>query len=192
MPIPHHRNPAVVIAALLASPVAEAHPLAAHVAAWQAFIHPFSGADHVLAMLAVGVWAGLATPRHRLLAPASFLVGLVAGAALGVFGTALPGVESVIALSVLLLGPLAARAAHVPACVCVFACATAGVFHGHAHGAELGGLGAACTAFLLGSLVLHGLGFALARQLGTGSHARTLRAASSASGVFGLALSWMA
>ena len=68
MSVKHHRALTLVIA-LLVAPIADAHPLAAHAAAWQAFMHPFSGLDHVSAMLVIGLWAGLTSSRRRLLPP---------------------------------------------------------------------------------------------------------------------------
>lgn len=187
-----HHALSVMSIALLAAPLADAHPLAAHVAAWQAFLHPFSGIDHVLAMLVIGLWAGLTTPDRRLLPPLGFIGGLTAGALLGASGVALPAVESMLAVSVLLLGPVAARDARLPALACVLVSAAAGLLHGHAHGTELAGLGLESAAFVLGSLLLHAVGFALARQVSERGHARALRASLSASGVVGLGLLWMA
>ncbi len=183
-------TPALLIG-LLAAPLAEAHPLAAHAAEWQAFIHPFLGLDHVLAMLVVGAWAALTTSARRLLPPLGFVGGLMAGAALGAGGVPLPAVETGIALSVVLLGPLAAREARLPALACLLVSAVAGIFHGHAHGSELAGLGWAYAWFVLGSVLLHAAGFAIATRINDGRHARVLRGALSASGVLGLALVWM-
>lgn len=100
-------------------------------------LHPISGADHVLAMVAVGLWgAQLGAPAIWLL-PVAFPMVMAAGGTLGLLGVPLPGIEFGIAASALLLGaavmlelrpPLAAAAA----LVALFA-----VFHGHAHGTEL-------------------------------------------------------
>ena len=80
--ISHRHLPALAVM-LLAAPLAHAHPLADHSLAWQAFVHPFSGADYVFAMLVIGLWAGLAAPARRLLPPLAFMGGLLGGAALG-------------------------------------------------------------------------------------------------------------
>jgi len=187
-----HRHLLMFATAVLAAPLAEAHPLNAHGDALQAFVHPFAGIDHVAAMLVIGLWAGLAAPARRLLAPLAFVGGLVGGAALGALGVAMPAVETGIALSVLLLGPLAARDARLPALLSFAACALAGVFHGHAHGVELSGQGWAGACFVLGSVLLHGIGYGIARHAGRSGRVATLRSALSASGVLGLGLMWLA
>ena len=189
--ISHRHLPALAVM-LLAAPLAHAHPLADHSLAWQAFVHPFSGADHVFAMLVIGLWAGLAAPARRLLPPLAFMGGLLGGAALGALGVALPALEVALALSVLLLGPLAARDARLPALLCLAACALAGMFHGYAHGVELPAQGAAAACFVLGSALLHALGFAVARQLHVRGHGLALRRALNASALFGVGLLWMA
>ncbi len=191
MPIKHHKRFAL-ITTLVVAPLAHAHPLAAHSVAWQAFIHPFSGADHITAMLVIGLWAGLAAPGRRVVPPLAFVSGLMAGAALGTMGVQLPAVETAIALSVLLLGPLAARESRLPALLCFALCAVAGLFHGYAHGVELSGRGLAGACFVLGSLVLHGLGYGLARRVSTTGHGVALRSALSASGLLALGFLWMA
>jgi len=120
------------------------------------FAHPLSGWDHLLAMLAVGIWAAqLRAPR---LIPAAFLLLLAVGAAGGHLLGAVPGVEQAIAASVLVLGLLLARAVKLPVSIAAAIVGTFAVFHGLAHGAEMpataGGLayGAgflAATALLL-------------------------------------------
>lgn len=191
MSVKHHRALTLVIA-LLVAPIADAHPLAAHAAAWQAFMHPFSGLDHVSAMLVIGLWAGLTSSRRRLLPPLSFIVGLMVGAALGAYHPTLPAMEIAIALTVLLLGPLAARDARLPVLACLVAGAAAGLVHGYAHGVELSGQGLAGAAFVLGSVLLHAVGYVLARRVADSGNAVALRRALSASGVLGLGLLWMA
>jgi urease accessory protein len=80
-----------------------------------AFAHPFTGADHLAAMLAVGAWSALTvTPAWR--APAAFVALLVAGALAGFAGLWVPGVEPMIAASVLVLGLLVAVQKRCPGC----------------------------------------------------------------------------
>lgn len=125
------------------------------------FFHPLSGADHLAAMLTVGLWSGLAL-RRPWQAPLAFAVLLLVGALLGLSGLELPAVEPMIAASVLALGLLAAtRRALAPALamglVGFFAC-----FHGVAHGRELDG-GLALLGMVLATWLLHvaGLGLGL-------------------------------
>ncbi len=178
--------------ALTLAPFVQAHPLSAHHDVWLAMVHPFSGSDHLLAMLVIGVWAGLAAPARRLVPPLSFMAALLVGAALGTGGSALPAVEIAIALSLVLLGPLAARDARLPMLVCGAVCVLAGLAHGYAHGVELAGQAGAALGFVLGSCVLHGLGFVLAQRANWAGHGATLRTALSTSSLFGLGLLYLA
>ena len=134
-----------------------------------AFAHPFTGADHLAAMLAVGAWSALTvTPAWR--APAAFVALLLAGALAGFAGLWVPGVEPMIAASVLVLGLLVAAQKKMP---WVLAAALAGVFaffHGAAHGFELAGdtgwaaIGA-LTGIALGSGLLHICGMVLGKAV---------------------------
>ncbi len=127
-----------VLLVLLAS-----RPLDAHVRTGQAaglltgLGHPVSGLDHVLAMVAVGLWgAQLGAPAVWLL-PVTFPMMMAVGGFLGLLGVPLPGVEVGIALSALLLGMMVAREAHPPTWLAATLVAFFAVFHGHAHGTEL-------------------------------------------------------
>lgn len=132
-----------------------------------ALAHPFTGADHLAAMLAVGVWSAL-TVRPAWRAPAAFVLLLVAGALAGFAGVWVPGVEPMIAASVLVLGLMVAVQKRMPWGA---AAALAGVFaffHGAAHGQELAGDGqavAALAGMALGSAALHGAGMLLGHSL---------------------------
>ena len=133
-----------------------------------AFAHPFTGADHLAAMLAVGAWSALTMPSLRTAwrAPAAFVALLVAGALAGFAGLWVPGVEPMIAASVLVLGLLVLVQKKMPWSA---AAALAGVFaffHGAAHGFELAGdSGMAAVGALagiaLGSATLHIAGIVL-------------------------------
>lgn len=134
----------------------------------QGFTHPFTGLDHLAAMLAVGAWSALTFPRLQAAwrVPAAFVALLVTGAITGFAGLWIPGVEPMIAASVLVLGLLVAVQRRMP---WGLAAALAGVFaffHGAAHGYELAGdagvaaLGA-LAGMALGSAALHVAGMAL-------------------------------
>ncbi|HEX7051752.1 MAG TPA: HupE/UreJ family protein [Longimicrobiales bacterium] len=101
------------------------------------FAHPILGWDHVLAMVAVGLWAAQRGGRAVWAIPAAFVVTMAAGGALGAAGIPLPGVEAGILASVLVLGTLIAAAARLPVGVCAAVAALFALFHGHAHGAEM-------------------------------------------------------
>lgn len=136
--------------------------------------HPLFGADHILAMVAVGLWAAqIATDPNRRqalwLVPAAFVAMMVLGFGLAVADAPLPFVEPAVLASVMGLGLLVALAARVPVAAAAAVVGIFALFHGYAHGGELGsaaalqfGLGfAVATAFL--HLVGVGLGMATAR-----------------------------
>ena len=99
--------------------------------------HPVSGLDHVLAMIAVGLWgAQLGAPAIWLL-PVTFPMVMALGAFLGLVGVPLPGVEIGIGLSALLLGAMVAAEARPKIAIAAVAVGFFAIFHGHAHGVEL-------------------------------------------------------
>jgi len=101
------------------------------------FLHPIFGLDHVVAMVAVGLWgAFLGAPAIWLL-PVMFPIIMALGGVLGVAGVPLPGVEIGIALSAIVLGIMVAAAARLPLFIAAILVAIFAIFHGHAHGAEL-------------------------------------------------------
>ncbi|MCB1388999.1 MAG: HupE/UreJ family protein [Rhodobacteraceae bacterium] len=148
----------------------------------QGLAHPFLGADHLMAMLAVGLWSGLALPHRAVAGPAAFLAAMLAGAGLGFAGAPLPMVEGMITLSVVLFGLLVLTArpgqpARLTAAT-LAAVALFGTFHGYAHAAEATGNALAYVAgFLTASTALHLAGMALARAVAS---ARLLRLAAGA------------
>jgi len=131
----------------------------------QGFVHPFTGLDHLAAMLAVGVWSALAVrPAWR--APAAFVALLVLGALAGFGGLRVPGVEPMIAASVFVLGLLVAVHRRMPWGAAALLAGAFAFFHGAAHGYELAGDGGAAAFGALagmaaGSAVLHVAGMLL-------------------------------
>ena len=99
--------------------------------------HPFSGLDHLLAMLAVGLWAAQSGGRKVWLLPATFMSMLAVGAGVALQWQGLPMVEAGIAISVLALGLLVALSLQLPATLSVTLTALFGLLHGYAHGLEL-------------------------------------------------------
>lgn len=155
------------------------------------FAHPFGGADHLLAMLAVGVWSALTlTGARRWAAPASFAAMLFIGALLGLSGLSMPGVEPVIAASLLALGLLLAARAALPAWGASMLAGGFAVFHGLAHGSELAAASsppAALAGMLIATALLHGAGLLIGSVL-AGRQAWLPRAAGAVVAGFGLAL----
>ena len=160
------RETIVVLVLLLLS----ATPLSAHVQQGQAagFLtgvrHPVSGLDHVLAMIAVGLWgAQLGAPAIWLL-PVTFPMMMAVGGFLALVGVPVPAVEIGVALSALLLGGMAAFEARPPLAVAAVLVGMFAIFHGHAHGAELPA-GQSGLAYSIGFVVatgcLHGVGITI-------------------------------
>src|SRR4051812_1979393 len=132
---------AALFLALAATP-ALAHP--GHGASLAAGLaHPLSGADHLLAMVAVGLWAGLRGGKAAWAWPAAFVAAMLGGFALGQTGAPLPVVEPTILASVIVLGLLTAAGAKAPTLVGAALIGLFGLAHGFAHGSEVQGAGAA-------------------------------------------------
>lgn len=125
--------------------------------------HPLFGADHLLAMLAVGLWAALSGGRALWAYPAAFMVAMLAGGVLGAGGVALPVIEPAILASVVLAGAAAALALNVSLSVALAGLVLFGAAHGYAHGFEGPGGGGYAAGVLLATAALHALGIALAR-----------------------------
>jgi urease accessory protein len=149
-------------------PVAEAHTFGAQGAGLAAGLaHPFLGLDHLLAMIAVGIWAGQLGGRSVWLVPLTFVSVMSAAAALGSFGFTLPMVEPAIACSVLVLGLLIAGSVRLPVSASVGLVGMFAMFHGYAHGLELPQAASPIVygiGFVLATASLHGLGIGFARS----------------------------
>lgn len=153
--------------------------------------HPLLGLDHVLAMVAVGLWAAQQGGRARLALPAAFLAVMLAGGLLGMAGGALPAVEVVVVGSVLALGALIALGRPLPWSLAMAIVGGFALFHGLAHGAALpGAAGGALfgAGLLLASAALLGLGIGLGRMLERAASPRVLRYAGAVVLVGGLGL----
>ena len=128
------------------------------------FVHPFTGLDHLLAMVSVGLWgAFLGRPLIYTL-PVVFPMVMVAGAVLGMFGVPLPAVEMGIALSVAALGTSIALALRAPVWVAAIIVGAFAIFHGYAHGRELPSAADPAgysSGFVLATGLLHVLGIGI-------------------------------
>jgi urease accessory protein len=127
-------------------------------------LHPISGLDHVVAMIAVGLWgAQLGMPALWIL-PVAFPILMAAGGMLGLVGVPVPGVEIGIALSAVVLGAMVLARVRPPLAVAVVVVAFFAIFHGHAHGTELeSGQNAFLYSlgFVIATGLLHGVGIAI-------------------------------
>lgn len=176
---------ALVVCGLAAAP-AWAHLGGAAGGGWGAgFAHPFSGLDHLAAMIAVGIWAVQMGRPAVWLFPASFALIMALGAGLSLAGIPLPGVEDGVAVSVAVLGVLLAVTARPSIAIGVALVALFGLAHGYAHGAEMPAT-AAPVLYALGflaatlSLLLLGIAFGLAAQSRIGQRLLPLGAAAMA------------
>jgi urease accessory protein len=162
----------LLAAALVAAPLAASAHVGADAAAHHGFaagfLHPFTGLDHLAAMLAVGLWSALAAPREAgraalAGAPLAFAGMLLVGALLAAAGWQAPLVEPLIAASLVAFGLLVATRLQLPVWAGAALAAGFALFHGAAHGQEL--IGAAALAGMVlatASLHLGGIGLGLA------------------------------
>ena len=127
------------------------------------FSHPLFGLDHILVMVAVGLWASQIGGRALWLVPAAFVGTMAFGFGLAVAGVDLPFVEPAILASVVALGLLVAMAARFDPIASAAIVAAFALFHGHAHGGELGAAGAASfgVGFVVATALLHAAGIAI-------------------------------
>lgn len=128
------------------------------------FAHPLFGMDHVLAMVAVGLWAAQLGGRSRWTVPATFVGVMTLGGVLGMMGIRLPMVEAGIMASVMVLGILIAAAARLPMMASMAIVGIFALFHGHAHGTEIPASASGITyalGFILATAALHACGISL-------------------------------
>lgn len=118
--------------------------------------HPLGGLDHLLAMLAVGMWSATAMPRQWWAGAAAFMAAMLIGAILGIDGVTLPLLEPGIALSVVVMGLLVIGFSRLGAIPALSLIAAFALFHGNAHGVEAPA-GGAVALYLLGFLLSTGL-----------------------------------
>ncbi|HKR83214.1 MAG TPA: HupE/UreJ family protein [Terriglobales bacterium] len=145
-------------------------PALAHATAGQAkglvtgFIHPLSGLDHILAMVAVGIWgAQLKRPAIWVL-PIAFPMVMSIGGLLGVRGVPIPGVEIGVAASAVVLGIVIAAQLTPPLWVAGLIVSAFAIFHGHAHGTELPKAASPLSyalGFVLATGLLHATGIVI-------------------------------
>jgi len=153
---------AVLVLGLVASAASHAHTGVHYGEGFAAGLaHPFLGLDHLLAMIAVGIWAVQLGGGRALAIPAAFITAMVAGAMLGAAGFAMPLGEAGIAVSVLTLGALVAFTPRAAWYWAVPLIGAFGLVHGHAHGAEMPAFAAPWQYFaglVVATALLHAFG----------------------------------
>jgi urease accessory protein len=156
-------------------------------------LHPLTGADHLAAMVGVGLWSALIARRafpDLIWAPLGFAGMLLVGALMGLAGVAMPAVEPMIAASLLVIGLLVVTRLRMPGVAAAALVGVFAIFHGVAHGNELAGeseAAATLAGMLAATALLHALGIGLGwavRRMG----AWAPRVAGAAVAIFGLTL----
>jgi urease accessory protein len=180
-----------VAALLLVPTIAQAHPGHDITGFAPGFAHPFSGLDHLLAMLAVGLWAAQMGGRARWAVPATFVGVMALGGVLGMAGLHLPMVESGIAASVLVLGLIIATSARLSLAAAMPLVGLFALFHGFAHGAEMPASVSGfeyAAGFMLATAALHAAGIGLGMGMQRVASAPLVRFAGAAIAVAGVAI----
>lgn len=190
--------PRLLAAAVVATVSA---PALAHVEAGQAtgllsgFLHPISGLDHVLAMVAVGLWGAILGAPAVWVLPIAFPLVMAMGALLGFLGVPLPGVEYGIAASAILLGAAVAFEVRPPVAFAALLVGVFAIFHGYAHGSELPP-GQSALLFSMGFVIatgaLHAVGIGIGALKGRVWGGAVLRAAGSMVAAGGAFFMWKA
>lgn len=142
------------------------------------FAHPLSGLDHMIAMVAIGIWAVQVGGKATWLIPLSFVTMMILGGVLGASGVAIPFVEKGIIMSVLILGILIIASVRMPVIMGMIVAGLFALCHGHAHGTEIPAT-ASGLAFIAGfaicTMMLHASGIGLGYTLANVTKARIVR-----------------
>ena len=159
------------------------------------FVHPISGLDHVLAMVAVGLWgAQLGAPAIWVL-PVAFPLVMAMGGMLGLMGVPVPGIEYGIAASAILLGAAVTLEVRTSLVVTALLVGVFAIFHGHAHGTELPP-GQSALLYSMGFVIatgcLHALGIGIGAVHRWAWGQKLLRAAGAVVAVGGVFFMWKA
>ena len=178
----------IAFAATTAPAFAHLNP-AEHGSFMAGFSHPLFGLDHILVMVAVGLWAAQIGGKALSGVPAAFVATMAIGFGLAVAGIALPFVEPAILASVVALGLLVAMAVKLDMAIAAAIVAVFALFHGHAHGGELGSAGALSfgVGFVAATALLHtagiAIGLGIARLSGGAMAARVIGGLTALAGV---------
>ncbi|MGQ0456027.1 MAG: HupE/UreJ family protein [Hyphomicrobium sp.] len=157
--------PAALAALCVTAAPAFAHVGLGHVETFiTGFFHPLGGVDHVLAMVAVGLYAASLGGSALWLVPLAFVATLIAGGAIGYVGIGFPYVEQIIGLSVVAMGLAIALGVNLPTVAAMVLVGAFALFHGNAHGgegAEMASFLPYAAGFVAATGLLHAAGVAL-------------------------------
>ena len=151
------------IALMAMTGLAEAHTGFGATGFIHGFIHPFTGYDHIIAMVAVGLFAAIIGGRAKFLVPFSFVAMMMAGAAWAIADFSMPFVEAGITASMFVLGGVVLLRWRAPVALAMALCGFFAVFHGFAHGAEMPTEAAGFeygAGFVMATIMLHAIGLA--------------------------------
>lgn len=190
------RGVTALVLVLLWTQAAFAHPQKGEAVGFlTGFHHPISGLDHVLAMVAVGLWgAQLGAPAVWLL-PVAFPMVMAMGGMLGLMGVPIPGIEYGIAASAILLGAAVMFEVRPPLALAATLVGIFAIFHGHAHGTELPPGQSALLysiGFVMATGCLHAVGIGIGTVHRWGWGQRLLRAAGAVVAMGGAFFMWKA
>jgi len=192
------KQPSALAAALLllAPAIAQAHQEAGQAAGFLAGLsHPVSGLDHVLAMVAVGLWGAVLEAPAIWVLPVAFPAVMALGGMMGLLGIPLPGIEVGIAVSAIVLGAAVLAELRPPLWLATTIVAFFAIFHGHAHGRELPD-GTSALLYSLGFVMATGLLHAFGILLGVAHRwsagRQAVRAAGGGVALAGLFFLWRA
>jgi urease accessory protein len=181
------------LAVALSPSKAAAHPGAHHLGSGESFfdgfLHPVLGADHLVAMLAIGLWAAYLGGRALVSVPLAFAGMMALGAMLGAGGVPLPGVEQTIAVSLVVFGLMICMLAKLPALLASALVGLFAIFHGYAHGAETPDLAQPLlygAGFVMATVLLLGAGVAIGETCRRSAPDILVRGAGAAVAVLGI------
>lgn len=186
------RSFAILAGMLCLSSLAQAHTGAGATSGFaHGLAHPIFGLDHLLAMVAVGLWAAQRGGRALWVIPATFVGVMALGGVLGAGGVAIPFIETGITASVLVLGVLIVAAVRMPLVAASLLVAVFALCHGHAHGTEMPATAMGLSyglGFILATAAIHGIGIGAGQLAQRASPPRMIRYAGCAIVVAGLLL----
>lgn len=176
----------IIAATALLPQIALAHPGHDQGRLIDGLAHPLGGADHLLAMVALGLLAGQIGARALWSLPLAFVGGMVAGGVAGWAGLPVPGIEPMILASGVILGALVAMAVRLPLAALVPGAAFFGFAHGWAHGAEgpAQGLLIYAIGFAVSTAALHLAGIGIGRVAKRDALLRVIGGGTAVAGVF--------
>lgn len=155
------------------------------------FFHPFEGVDHLLAMLAVGLWSSQLGGKASWIVPLSFVSVLILGGVIALLGANIFFVKIGILLSLVILGVLIATSIKMPLTISVGIVGAFALFHGHSHGSEMLSAGSSFTygvGFLTATVLLHMIGFVIGYSFKKWESEMVVRVAGAFVALFGIGL----